>query len=487
MLKAFIRNIKANSAIVLLLFSLLAIVLRFFSFFPSVIDHDESTYLEIARMMLAGKTLYVDMVDIKPPGIFLILAACEAVFGHSIFVLRLLVSVWVAVTAFIIYKTGRLMFKDERASLAAGVIYIFLISTWSFYGISITPEIFFNLFTILALYMLLKKQSLLHYMFSGLLMGIGFMVKYLVLFDFAVFMGFFFILNLVKKERVNILRMTIYVVLSGICFLLPFALANLVYYLNGHFDVFYNIIYLSPARYPSVPNPWKMVKFVIDFQLRFFPAFFFFYFAILNTKYISPEVSLTKKLSIFWFLMALAAVLIAGKTYGHYTIQLMLPVSLMSGVFFHSARILPAYLQWLFRKKTGQVILIVLSLLVTAVKLEYVFKQDIPREIAKYLEPRLKPDDVIYTGNYQQIIYYLLKKDSPTKYIHRSLLLVPSHIKALDIDTDEEFRHIIAQRPVYIITENEYPPGMMKDYIVNNYHVEKDFTQGILLYRINDL
>jgi hypothetical protein len=163
----------------------------------------------------------------------------------------------------------------------------------------------------------------------------------------------------------------------------------------------------------------------------------------------------------------------------------MLPVSLMAGVFFHSARTLQAYLQWLFRKKTGRVILAALIVLLSLIKLEYVMQKDIPREIANYLEPRLKPDDVIYTGNYQQIIYYLVKKDSPTKYIHRSLLLVDSHIKALDIDADKEFRHIIAQRPVYIITEKEYPSGIMKDFIMNNYHVEKDFDKGILLYRIN--
>jgi hypothetical protein len=183
--------------------------------------------------------------------------------------------------------------------------------------------------------------------------------------------------------------------------------------------------------------------------------------------------------------MALIAVLVAGKSFGHYTIQLMLPVSLMAGAFFHSGRVLPAFLQWPFRKKTGQIIMVILIIMVSAIKLEYVFRKDIPREVANYLEPRLKADDVIYTGNYQQIIYYLLKKDSPTKYIHRSLLLERRHIKALDINADEEFRHIIAKRPLYIITEKEYPAGMMKDYIMNNYHIEKDFSEGVLLYRIN--
>jgi len=477
---------KLKPAGVFLLFPLLAVILRFFSFFPSVIDHDESTYLEIARMILAGKTLYVDMIDIKPPGIFLILAGFQAVFGYSLFVMRLLVAVWIGLTAFMIYLTGKLIIHNNRASLTAGIIYIFMISTWSFYGISITPEIFFNLFTIAALYILLKKQSFLNYFLAGLLAGMGFIVKYLVIFDFAAFIIFFFILNLRKKETSNTLWMMVAVVFSGIGFLLPFSLMNLWYYLNGHFDALYNIVYLSPSRYPSAFNPWKMLKFVLDFHLRFLPVIFFFYFALIDKKFTGQEISVTKKLCIIWSVMALAAVLIAGKTFGHYMIQLMLPVSFVAGVFFHSERHLPAYLSRPFKKKTGWLVLAVLILLVSMMKLEYLVRKDIPREIAIYLEPRLKPDDVIYTGNYHHIIYYLLKKDSPTKYIHRSLLLGENHIKALDINADEEFRHIISHQPVYIITENEYPAGMMKDFIMNNYHVDKDFTNGVLLYRLNN-
>jgi 4-amino-4-deoxy-L-arabinose transferase-like glycosyltransferase len=470
---------------VILLFSLLALVLRFFSFFPSVIDHDESTYLEIARMILSGKMLYVDMVDIKPPGIFLILAGFQAVFGYSLFVIRLLTAIWIAITAFMIYKTGSLLVKNERASFAAGIIYIFLISTWSFYGISITPEIFFNLFTISALYILLKKQSFLSYLLAGLLAGMGFIIKYLVIFDLAAFIIFFLIPDLRKKGISDRMRMIFYVITAGIGFFLPFVLMNLWYYLNGHFDALYNIVYLAPSRYPSAFDPWKMLKFVLDFHLRFLPVFFFFYYALLDKKFTGPEITFTKKLCALWSLMALAAVLIAGKTFGHYMIQLMLPVSLMAGVFFHSQRSLPSLLKRPLKRNTGRVILLILILLISMMKLEYIMRKDIPGEIANYLEPRLKPDDVIYTGNYHHILYYLLKKDSPTKYIHRSLLLNENHIKALNINVDEEFRHIIAQRPVYIITENDYPPGMMKEFIMDNYHIEKDFTGGILLYRLN--
>lgn len=172
-----IRFTNRGPIFIILLYGLLAVILRFFSFFPSVIDHDESTYLEIARMILEGKMLYVDMIDIKPPGIFLILAGFQAVFGYSVFIMRLLVSLWIALTAFILYRSALLFIKDERASLAAGIIYIIFISTWSFYGISITPEIFFNLFTISALYVFIKKEKPTRYFWAGLLAGLGFMVK----------------------------------------------------------------------------------------------------------------------------------------------------------------------------------------------------------------------------------------------------------------------------------------------------------------------
>jgi len=59
---------------------------------------------------------------------------------------------------------------------------------------------------------------------------------------------------------------------------------------------------------------------------------------------------------------------------------------------------------------------------------------------------------LFYTGDYHQIIYYLLKKESPTKYVHRSLLTGDNHIRALDIDAAAEFSHIMAQRPNILLS-----------------------------------
>ena len=483
--EATLPGIRNSTFLLFFIFAFLSILLRFFSFFPSVINHDESTYLEIARMLLAGKTLYVDMIDIKPPGIFIILAGFQAVFGYSIFVIRLLVAIWVALTAWMIYKTGKLLLKDERSSVAAGVIYIFFISTWSFYGVSITTEIFFNLFTITSLYILSISNNTWKYFLAGLVAGFGFMVKYFVVFDFAVFVVFsVFILDRHKNAISTPFRVIVSVLLAGAGVLLPFAIANIIYYLNGHFDSFYNIIYLAPLRYPSELNTLKMLKFMLDFQLRFLPVLIFFYYALFNQSFKGLEATRLRLFMTAWSFMALLAVLISGKTFGHYTIQLMLPVSLMAGLFFHSEAMLPVNIRRLFTRRNGFVILAILIITISALKLEYVIRRDVPREVASYLKPKLQEDDVIYTGNYHHIIYYLLKKESPTPYIHQSLLYYPHHIKTLDIKLNDEFERIMQRRPVFIITREEFPDGMMKDFIREYYEVERYFGQEVRLYRL---
>ena len=111
---------------ILLIFLALALTLRFFSFFPSVIDQDESTYIVISDALLNGYTYQVDFVDTKPIGIFWVLAGLQWLFGPSIFGLRLAASVILAVTAFFLYRAKLVYGSSPGAALAAGVLYLFL-------------------------------------------------------------------------------------------------------------------------------------------------------------------------------------------------------------------------------------------------------------------------------------------------------------------------------------------------------------------------
>jgi hypothetical protein len=129
------------------------------------------------------------------------------------------------------------------------------------------------------------------------------------------------------------------------------------------------------------------------------------------------------------------------------------------------------------------IILIFLTILVTALKLEYIFRHDTPREVAGYLKANLKEGEIVYTGNYHHIIYFLLKQESPTPYIHRTLLTDEGHLYALRIDQQKEFNKIISRMPVYILTQKEYPQNSMKDFMQEYYRVEREFGDKVKAWR----
>ena len=137
----------------------LTLVLRFLSFFPTVINHDESTYLVIADSILSGATYLVDYVDVKPVGIFLLIAAHLLVFGKSIFVFRLMVAIIIAFSAFGLYLIQRKWGQSTKVALASAIIYVILNSLFTFYGVSPNTETFFNLFTVFGLLLILRKKG----------------------------------------------------------------------------------------------------------------------------------------------------------------------------------------------------------------------------------------------------------------------------------------------------------------------------------------
>ena len=123
-----------------LLFLGTAILLRIFSFFPSVINHDESTYIVIADGLLRGQMYWVDSIDIKPVGIFLIYAAFLKIGAGSIFMLRFFTAIWVAGTAYFLYRAKMVMGSDDRAARASGMVYLVMCSLFTFYCVSPNTE-----------------------------------------------------------------------------------------------------------------------------------------------------------------------------------------------------------------------------------------------------------------------------------------------------------------------------------------------------------
>jgi len=234
----------------------------------------------MGRDILKNKALYVDVMDLKPVGVFVIYAFFHAVFGYSIFLTRLFVAVLVALSSCLIFKSGLKLFNDRRSAFAAGLIYIFYTYVWSNFGVAPNTEVFFNFTTILGFYLILLKGNK-NLFLAGLVFGLGFMIKYLVLLDYVFLMLFFFVRELKNNSWKLSGKLVLKNVLSGIGFALPFIATHIYFYMNGNFDAFVYVTYELPSHYSSDKNFWKYLIMILDYLARFLPISFLFFYTLL--------------------------------------------------------------------------------------------------------------------------------------------------------------------------------------------------------------
>ena len=472
---------KIKDAQIFGIFFGIAFVLRFFSLFPSVINHDESTYIVISDALLKGRLYFVDVIDTKPIGIFLIYAALQKLVGGSILVLRIMVVLWLALTAFVLYRAKLEFGSSREGAIAAGVIYLILNSIFVYYGISPNTETFFNLFTALGLYLMLRGGLIWRYFLAGLLLGLGLVVKYVVAFDALAF-GLFLLWDHRQSAQKFLLGLGRGVVMAAGSFI-PLGMVAWYYFAAGHLDEFLFYTFESSSRYPVSVSILTHLSFVLDFFLRFLPisAMFFAVFLVAT----GPSNHRLKVLGGLWSVLVITVILLPGKWYGHYFIQLMLPVSFVAGTFFEIPRtVLPPFLAKLMRPKTGLPVLItLLGFSLFMQKKDCYDKPDHARDVAQFLEGRLEPEDRIYTSVSHQILYHLLKRESPTKYVHPSLFWEQKHLRALEINLPAEMAKITDSPPRYIIWREDRKDDRFDALLAGQYRLIKTFGKELIYER----
>ena len=485
MIKISFNQLFTSPLRVLLAYVAIALLLRLLTFFPSVIDHDESTYLVIADAVMHGKVYWKDVIDTKPIGIFILLGSFQALFGKSIFIIRLLTAIWIAVTAWMLYCVHRRLLPPSAPDVynsgpvASGILYLLMTSMFTFFGVSPNTELFFNLFTITAFWIVIRYQSIPWYFLAGLLLGMGFMIKYVVLFD-AIALGLFFIWRQVMAKK-NWMQWLTRCVMMGIGFLLPVALTWWYYKEMGMEDTFRFFTFELSGRYFHHPPFNEYLVFLSDCFFRYFPITFWFIYCASKWRVSGPSLPV---LSGLWFALALTIVLVPGKFFGHYFIQVMAPMSLLAGSFFDHRREIHKSIAWLRKPVVVHTLLIVLLILnISFQKKDFMDKRDYPREVAAYLNERLKPEDQLYTANYHHILYLLTGKDSPTPYVHRSLLWDKENIKAIGIDQAVELGKILDQKPRFIVMAKPVAAdNLLTLTLASSYQVVKTFDEKATVY-----
>ncbi len=453
---------KISSYKVLILFVLFSIIVRFFSFFPSVIDHDESTYLVMGMEILNGKILYKDIIDFKPPGIFFIFAFLIKLY-HSLFFIRLVGAVVIGICAFLLFKIKARFTSNLYLRLFVGLAYILLLSADPLiraepYGLPINTEIFFSLFTLTAIYLLfhVQQKNLYSYFFIGTIGGIGFIIKYLAVFDFMAWFLFFFLLLISeKKDYLKSLQKTITIGLIFLAgFIIPFLLLHLYFYKVGIFDYFSYLTYIAPGKYLSGTTFIKQLGFIL--AIHQWPIAMLFFYLSIFVKNSNNQFKKERLFVIIWLLFTSVAVVSSGQQYNHYRIQSLAPLAFYLPNFLFEWKWLVNKYNRQKRLVAGFLYVIIISILTSAFYYQKYYKQhDNLKEIATYINSVKNEKETLYVcKNRAQILNFLTNMSTPSRIIHNSNLGNTKREAVLGINSKNECKYIYDQKPTFIIGED---------------------------------
>ncbi|MEM6395353.1 MAG: phospholipid carrier-dependent glycosyltransferase [Bacteroidota bacterium] len=473
-----------------------SIFLRWGSFFISVINHDESTYIVIADELLRGKVYLKDVFDTKPVGLYWLFQGLVWLSGDSIILLRLFAAVFIGLTAGVWWWTARRVTKSTAVAWATGITYIFLCSTWTYFGISPNTEIYFNLFTAVAIALMVSRvwrsnhnqtqSDWLTFSCVGVVLGLAAIIKPVVAAE-SLAMGLFLLWRGWKTQQ---LRQAIFArcLPMTIAFCLPLLMVYSYYSSKGLLDALYFYNYELTKRYPVDKTILERVIYVGEY-LRFFPVLIvaMWPYSSMTPDDISKPIKTYRQFLFLLGACVLIFILLPGKSFGHYFIQLHPVAAALFGLWF-----LPGRNEWpklrAFFTRYGKLLLIATSIgLSLAYFFKYQTKYDQPKAIAEWLNDRLEEGDQVFMENYHQIVYHLIDRPVPTPYVHSSLLFYDHHVEALELDLETEAQRLIENSNlVYVVRRKRQPElydNALTQAIDTHFKVVKDFDEELIILK----
>ncbi len=474
-----LNRIGKQTYFLLILLIFLSFFMRFLSFHYSVIDVDESTYLIIGKEIFKGNLLYVDYYDTKPAGIFLLFGFLEYISGNGLLLSRIVAALLVAFTGYFLYLLKYRFTKNHLISALSGLIYVALVSSYRF-GFAANTEVFFNFFIVLSLYLLFNSRRWHTFLVTGIIAGMGFIIKYVVLFDMLAFWTFMLVFGLKKKELQWIAYLG-----NGLLFILgliiPLGLVALYYYSVGFLPEFTDSSVFFLQNYQSTYTTRDFILFILDIHIKFLPVVLMLYLCIYHKiKRINTEAQ--ELFPIIWFFAGVLSVVLLRKPHLHYIIQLFLPVSFILPDFFKLKNSLNRMIM-----KHRLAIISYTSLLLLLINIinqsHYLVKPDYPRIIANKLKNNISANETIYVSNYKHIIYYFLDLSPPGKYVHPSLLINGYHIKSIGVKPSLEIKKIMAKKPAYIIYKDRPFLYDSERYFRESYKRIETYNNNIYIHK----
>jgi 4-amino-4-deoxy-L-arabinose transferase-like glycosyltransferase len=214
----------------------LCVFLRVVSILRPCLSDDEATYAVVAREMLTGHELYRDVVDHKPPAIYVVYAATQAVAGPTggMIALHLLLIGVVFATALVLARIVRLHgpSSDPKTPLFAALLWIVFTTTLvDVDSLAANCELFMMLPIVGSAALFLDARGRTSWLVaSGALVGIAALFKYQGAIQLPLLAFGIVIAKATWQRRLGNL------VAVGVGFALPFAATGAILWATGGLD-----------------------------------------------------------------------------------------------------------------------------------------------------------------------------------------------------------------------------------------------------------
>lgn len=311
-------------------FLALFLVTRSFLFGNPIVHIDEQFYLFVAERMREGATVYVDIWDRKPIGLFLLYEGLAALPFDPVIAYQIGAALSFTLTAMVISRIAREI-ASPAAAWQAGAAYVLFMPIFNA-GMGQAP-VFYNLLVAMAAWGVVdsvKRPEHPPLIWRGclvmLLLGLAIQIKYTVIFEGAAF-G----LILLARGFADVWtyrRLAATALLWVAVALLPTMTAMAWYARLGEMDAFVyaNFVSIFERGSDGWQSYWRLAKEVLVLTP--------FWLAIFRAPRMFPTVSGTNAAShrvlALWGMAAVTGFLVFGTWYDHYVSPLLMPLAILA-------------------------------------------------------------------------------------------------------------------------------------------------------------
>jgi hypothetical protein len=393
------------------------------------LERDLTIYAVIGHELLAGRSLYSDLCENKPPAIFVTYAAAEWLAGYGPTAIYLMGTIAAIITLLGIYRVGYSLSSSIGTGLWAAIFWTAICSDLRLQANQPNTEVFINACVIWAFALLLKTNNchpwLWRYLLIGALLSIASLYKTVVIGIAAILGGMHlaFPPGDPPDRRLAIKQVSVMAVVGGAAWALVFIYFAAV----GHFKDFYEIVFTFNRYYTG-----SIVKNIIigTYSFKGFITFIVFFIYTIFIVLIKPNKSRRPWLLLLGLIIGShIAVILPGKYYPHYY-QYWLPIIAVTAAWTieELGGLVERYSLWI-KCSTGFIILICMVAYefpnykvspeewsrkkYTKYKENFVESKEMGEEIRRIL----KPGETFYVWGAESGLYYYSRLSPPTGVI----------------------------------------------------------------------